>query len=504
VLKRGTDTSLRTQAAQGVFWTAMGNWGNQLAAFLVFVVLSRLLPPDAFGLVALAAVFVGLTQVIANQGLVDALVQRKNLDAEHLDTAFWMSMGFAVVLTLLAVAIALPIADLLHEPRLGPVLIGLALSIPISGLTLVQRALLARSFAFRSLTLRTLIAIVVGSVVGIGAALAGFGVWSLVAQNLANQLAGALVLWRVAAWRPRLRFSRSHFRDLFGYGFHVVNFRLLNYFNRRADDLLIGAFLGATALGFYSVAYRMLVLLIEVTSNLIDAVAFPVYSRLQDDGQRLRRVYYKSSAFAALIAFPGFLAILVLAPQLVEVVFGEKWSKSVPVMQVLTLFGIVQALIYLNSTMVKALGKPSWRVIIVGITAVFNVAAFFVAVRHGIVAVAVALVAVGFVLAPASFWAMNRLLPISMRAYAAHIARPLVASLVMAAVMLGLRQALDDEGPALVLITAAAAGGVAYIGTLFVIARPLADEAVELARRAIPRRTRPVAPQRPLASGDGA
>ncbi len=482
----------------------MGNWGNQAAAFLVFVVLSRLLPPDAFGLVALASVFVGLIQVVANQGLVDALVQRKDLDAEHLDTAFWMSMAFALVLTGFAVAAALPIAAAFHEERLGPVLIGLALSIPISGLTLVQRALLARAFAFRSLTLRTLTAIVVGSVVGVGAAAAGFGVWSLVAQNLANQVAGAIVLWRVEAWRPRLRFSHSHFRDLFGYGIHVVTFRLLNYFNRRADDLLIGAFLGATALGFYSVAYRMLVLLIEATSNLIDAVAFPVFSRLQEDAARLRRVYYKSSEFAALIAFPGFLAILVLAPQLVEVVFGEKWSRSVPVMQVLTLFGIVQALIYLNSTMVKALGKPSWRVIIVGITAVFNVAAFFVAVRHGIVAVAVALVAVGYVLAPLSFWAVNRLLPISMRTYANRIARPLAASLVMTGVMFALRRALHDREPAVVLLAAGAAGGATYVGTLYLFARSLVDEAVELGRRAIPRQVRRRALPPPVTSGDGA
>src|SRR5215217_2993590 len=139
------DTTLRTQAARGVFWTAMGNWGNQLAAFLVFVVLSRLLEPDAFGLVALASVFVGLIQVVANQGLVDALVQRRNLEEEHLDSAFWLSIVFALVLTGFAVAVAYPLASGLGESRLGPIIIGLALSIPVSGFSLVQRALLTRA-----------------------------------------------------------------------------------------------------------------------------------------------------------------------------------------------------------------------------------------------------------------------------------------------------------------------------------------------------------------------
>ena len=479
-------TTLRARAARGVFWTGLGNWGNQIAAVVVFVILSRLLEPEAFGLVALASVFVGFIQVIADQGLADAVVQRRNLESEHLDTAFWTAMAFGVLLSLLIAALAFPIAGLLGQERLAPVLIALALAIPMGSSTLVQRAVLTRDLAFRSLTLRTLAAIAVGSAVGIGAAVLGFGVWSLVAQNLANQFAGMIVLWSVTGWKPRLRFSRSHFRDLFGFGINVVGFRLLNYFNRRTDELLIGSYLGAVALGFYSVAYRMLILLISVTSNLIDFVAFPLYARLQSDRDRLRSAYYKTTSFVALTSFPVFTGIMIMAPEIVLVLFGSKWSESVPVMQALALFGVMQAINYLNGTMIKAMGKPSWRVVIVGITAVLNVIAFFIAVRYGILAVAIALVVVGYLVMPISYWAVNRLVPINLRVYFRHIRDPLLASLLLGAVMAGLRHALSTTSPLFVLFIASCAGTLVYCAAIRIIARPLADEVLALARDALP------------------
>jgi PST family polysaccharide transporter len=480
-------TDLRTRAAKGVFWTATGAWGRQLSVFIVFAILARLLEPEDFGLVALAAVFVGFTHVIAEEGLVDALVQRKTLDRAHLDTAFCISMVFAIVMTAVLVALAVPIAILLDQERLAPILVALALAIPIGSSSLVQRAILTREMAFRSLTLRTLSAIGVGSIFGVGAALMGFGVWSLVAQNLAGQITGTLVLWRVSGWRPHLAFSRRHFLDLFGFGVHVLGFRLLVYFTRRADELLIGVFLGPVALGFYSVGYRMLRMLIQITSSLIDKVSFPLYSRLQDKPERLRTAYYKTTSYAALIAFPMFIGILVLAPELVSVVFGPKWEDSVPVMQALTLFGIIQVLNYLNGTAVKSLGKPSWLVGIVGVTAILKVAAFLIAYPYGLVAVAVATTCVGYLVSPLYFWAVNRLAATSGREHLWHMRAPLLASALLAGTMIGLKYLLGDAHPLVTLLLVSGAGAVAYYVGIRIFAPPLAGEIIDLVRRGLPR-----------------
>jgi PST family polysaccharide transporter len=486
--ERGRDvTNLRTRAAKGVFWVATGAWGRQVMVFVVFAILARVLEPEDFGLVALAAVFVGFTHVIAEEGLVDALVQRKDLERAHLDSAFWISIGFAVLMTVILVALASPIAAVLGEESLAPVLMVLALSIPIGSSSLVQRALLTRDMKFRSLTLRSLAAISVGSVFGVGAALLGYGVWSLVAQNLAGQLTGTIVLWRVTDWRPRFNVSYSHFREVLDFGRHVVGFRLIIYFNRRADEFLIGAFMGTTQLGFYTIGVRMLRMLIQMTSSLIDRVSFPLYSRLQDNQPRLLRAYYKSATFAGLIAYPTFFSILVLAPQIVAVFFGQKWADSVAVMQVLAIFGVNQVLTYLNGTTVKALGKPSWLLGIVGVTAVLKVAAFFVAVSFGLVAVAVATTLVGYLVAPLYFGAVKRLVPVSAREYAANLRTPLVTAAVVAAGMFGLSHLLRDASDLVILVVVGAAGAVAYITAIRLFAPGLAGEVLDLVRRALPR-----------------
>ncbi len=481
-------SDLRTRAAKGVFWTATGAWGRQLAVFVVFAVLARLLEPADFGLVALASVFVGFTGVIAEEGMVDAIVQRKELEREHLDAAFWAGLAFAFAVALLLVALAVPIASVLGEEELAPVLAALALAIPIGSSSLVQRALLTRELKFRSLTLRSLAAITVGSIFGVTAALLGFGVWSLVVQNLVGVTTGTLVLWRVTGFHPRLAFSYSHCRQLLSFGSSVVGFRLLIYFTRRADELLIGAFLGPAALGFYTIGYRMLRVLIQVTSSLIDRVSFPLYSRLQDRPARLRRAFYKSTSFAALVAFPVFLAAAVLAPQVVELFFGPKWAESIPVMQILAFFGLIQVLTYLNGTTIKALGKPGWLFVIVGITAALKVSAFLVAVQYGLVAVAVAATFVGWIVAPLYYWGVRRLVGIGLLEYWRSLRVPVAGSILAAATMLGLRVLLDDSRAFVVLTVAGAAGSAVYYVTVRLAAPPLADEVRDLVGRSLPSR----------------
>ena len=482
------DASLRTRAAKGVFWTATGAWGRQIAVFVVFAILARLLEPADFGLVAFAAVFVGFTHVLAEEGLVDALVQRKDLERAHLDAAFWTTIVFALGLTLILAALSVPIAKLLGEEELAPVLVVLALSIPIASSSLVQRALLTREMKFRSLALRSLAAITVGSIFGVTAALLGFGVWSLVVQNIVGVTTGTIVLWRVTDFRPRLTFSYSHCRDLLGFGSNVVGFRLLIYFTRRADELLIGAFLGPAALGFYTIGYRMLRMLIQVTSSLIDRVSFPLYSRLQDKPARLRLAFYKSTSFAALIAFPAFLAAAVLAPQVVQVFFGPKWADSVPIMQILAFFGLIQVLTYLNGTTIKALGKPGWLVVIVGITAALKVSAFLVAVQFGLVAVAVAATCVGLAVAPLYYWGVRRLVGIGIREYWRSLRVPIVAAILSAATMLALRLLLDDAQAFVVLAVAGPAGVVVYYAAVRLLSPPLASEVRDLVGRGLPSR----------------
>jgi len=481
--------NLRQQAAAGVFWSAAGNWGYQIATLVVFAVLSRVLRPEEFGVVALASVFTALLKLIAEQGLADALVQRAEVTAEHFDTAFWVSLGLGTLLAAILASTSWLIADFVNEPEVGPVLTWLSLTLVFSGLSSVQRAILTREMRFASLTARTLSSDVVGGVVGVVAALLGFGVWSLVAQLITIEAVGTVALWTASTWRPRLRFSRNHIGELISFGANVVGFKLLRFFNTRIDNLMVGSILGATALGFYVVAYRLLELLINVTTAIIGAVAFPVLSRIQHDRDKVQKAYYKSIRLTSAIAFPAFLGLIVVAPEVTRLLFGNQWDPSVPVMRVLAFAGLLYSIIFVNGIVMKSLGKPSWRLSIMAITAVALVGAFWVAVQQGIVAVAMALAIVSFVLAPLWLYGAHKLITLEPRRYIRQIGPPLVSSLGMMAAVSGVKLLIDDVGLVWQVVFLVTTGVLTYFGLLWLVGRPLVREALELGRLAIPRRT---------------
>ncbi len=480
--------SLQKQAAQGVFWSAAGNWGYQVATLVVFAVLSRLLTPAEFGLVALASVFTALLKLVTEQGLADAIVQRADLEPEHLDSAFWLSIGLGAVLTAGLAAASWLIANIVNQPDIAPVLVWLAPVLGLAGLSSVQRAILSRELRFASLTLRTLASVIVGGIVGVVAALRGYGVWSLVAQLLTIEVVGVIALWTASDWRPHFRFSRRHLRDLIGFGVNVLGFRILRFFNTRIDNLIVGSVLGPTALGLYVVAYRILQLLINVTTAIIGSVAFPVLSRVQDDRPRVQNAYYKAIRLTSMIAFPAFLGLVVVAPEVTRLVFGPQWDASVPVMQVLALAGLVNSVLFVNGIVMKSLGKPSWRLAIMGLTALILTTAFTLVVSAGIIAVATAFAIISLVLAPLWMWGAHKLITLEPGRYLRQIVPPLVSSLAMAATVWGFKPVVGDLS-LLWQVIALVTGGVASYGlTLWIVGRPMIKEAVALGRMSLPQR----------------
>lgn len=483
--------NLRKRAARGVFWTAAGNWGYQLATLVVFSILANLLSPQAFGLVALASVFVALMKLVEEQGMADALVQREDLEPEHLDTAFWVSMGLSLALAVVLIAGSVPLAALVNEPDVAPILAWLSVSLVLSGLSSVQRAILARELRFASLTVRTLSSVVVGGIVGVAAAFAGFGVWALVAQIITLELVGVIALWTASDWRPSLRFSKSHFRELFSFGSSVLGFKLLRFADRRIDNLIVGSLIGVTALGFYVVAYRLLNLIINITTSVIGSVAFPVFSRIQKQAGQVRRTYYQAVRQTSVISFPAFLGLIAIAPEVTRLVFGNQWDASVPVMQVLAVGGLAQSILFVNGVVLKSLGRPGWRLVIMGISVVLLVTAFAVAVQWGIVAVAWALVAVTYLMAPVWLRAAHRLVGLSFRKYVAQIGPPFLASAVMTGCVFALKVVVEDLLLPWRVTVLVVAGVIVYAVALWGIARPVATETFQLVRLSIPKRENP-------------
>lgn len=478
--------SLRQKAVKGVLWSVIESWGRQAISFAVFFVLARLLGPEAFGLVALATVFLAFVGIFLDQGFSSAIVQRQDLEPEHLDTAFWTNIGISVLLTLLCLMSADWVANLFKEPALTPVLRWLSVNFILLAFISVQQALFQRQLAFKMLAVRSLIAVVVGGGVGVTMALMGFGVWSLVGQQLTSSLAQVLTLWWVSDWKPGFKVSSKHFKELFSFGVNVMGFSFVNFFNRRSDDFLIGYFLGSVALGYYSVAYKLLLIMTELLTRVIEKVAMPSFSKLQQEPERMRNAFYKVTQFTSLVSFPAFLGVSALAPELVPILFGEQWESSIPVMQILSLVGILQSVYLFNSTVILAMGKPFWRLAFGCINCVFNVLFFVVAVRWGIVAVAAAYVIESYLLSPLPILFIKQLIHIDILKYCKQFVPPLLASLVMVAVLLGFKYIFSGSLNTYLLLTICILlGALVYILILLLVAPQLLQEIIKIRKNAL-------------------
>ena len=313
--------------------------GQPLLGLVVFVLLARLLTEIDFGLVTAAAVFVGFAQLFVDQGLGDAVVQRPTLTRRQLDSAFWVSIATGALITVIGVVAAIPISIGLGDRRLEPIIQVLSLIFILTALSSVQTGLLRREMAFRSLALRRLVAVIISGAVGVGMALAGYGPWALVGQQVTSAAVSVVMLWAVTPWRPSLRFSFGDFRELFGFGMNIVGGDMLNYISRNTDNLLISVFLGFGPLGFYGVGYRILdtsqTLLINAARKLI----FPTFSRLQHDPDRIRRAYTRMNRASSALTLPGYVGLALVSQEATVVFFGQRWAASGPVAAVLFLIG---------------------------------------------------------------------------------------------------------------------------------------------------------------------
>lgn len=423
--------SIKQKAIQGVVWSVIQNWGSQAGSLIVFLILARLLTPEAFGLIGLANVFFAFMQIFLEQGFTQALIQRQEIEPEELDTAFWTHVLSGSLLTIISFLLSGFVAEIFEQPKLIPIIQCFSFLFVLKSLSHVHKAILSRTFAFKVMAVRTIIGITIGGIVGIVMALSGFGVWSLVSQQFIYEAVEVFIIWGAIDWRPKLRFSFKHFQSLLNFGSNILALRFLGFCNKRTDNLLIGYFLGEVALGYYLIAFRVLEVMNQLLISTTRQVALPTFSRLQTEPERFRQAFYKVTLFTSLIAFPTFLGMTIFTRELVLVLFGEQWLPSVPVMQILAFAGILNAISFFNGSVFIAMGKPSWKLRLSILNAVLNLIACLLAVQWGIVAVAAAYVVSSYLGFPVGQWAISKLILVPVRTYLKQFISPAICSLIM-------------------------------------------------------------------------
>lgn len=286
--------------------------------------MARLLSPTDFGLLAMASVFTGIVYFVLDLGLKSSLIQRQTLEEKLISSVFWINVFVGLVMTVVGVVFSWSIAGFYNNPLLQPVVVALSCNFLIFSLGITQEALLNRQMDFRSLELRTLLGQFIGTVCSIVMAFWGFGVWSLVARISITTIVGTTLMWFVTNWRPKWWFRWADVRELIGFGSDVLTSNLLAYFGRNADNFLIGKFISATALGYYTMAYNLMMFPVLRFAQVLSSVLFPALSRLQDDVEKIKSSWFRATRLIGAVTTPLMLGLIALAPQFVGVVYGEK------------------------------------------------------------------------------------------------------------------------------------------------------------------------------------
>ena len=456
--------AMRQLATTAAFWSVVESTTRLGGSFVVFVCLARLLEAKEFGAVALANVFLGLIGAVTIASAQGVLIQRFDIVDADYDAGFWLAISAAVACAGPLVLSAYLLAEVFDAAEMEVIVAALTPVLLLNSLAVVPQAWFARLLNFRVPALAAVAGVLLGGAFGVALAYRGWGAWSLVGQQLASSSVSTCALWGCCPWRPRLRLSLRVAREHLNFAKYLAAAALTNFAMSRCDTLIIGLSLGPAATGAYTVGQRVPALLTEAISGALSRVAVSGFARLQHDCDQLRDAFRAAVRMTATVAFPTFLGLACVTPEVVLLVLGTKWLDAVPVVRLLSIFGALSAVGYFNFNLMVAMGRPKWQLFLTALSACLNVILFLTVVRLGITAVAAAFVIRAYLVFPLSIFCVSRLLRIEVFEYLSNFVEPLNATFLMVASVLVVRYTIvSSMSPLVVLIASAAVGAATYV-----------------------------------------
>lgn len=464
---------------------------DRLAVMLVLLVLARLLESWEFGVVAQASALVVLFQLLSEQGLGTALIRTKQLPERADSTVFWTTLGLGSVFTLVGVAGAPLIAGLLNEPMISPVVTGLSLVFVLGSLGVTPRAMLSREMRFFPIAVAQVLGVVLGGACAIGVAFAGGGVWALVAQMLVMRTCNGLTMWLLSGWRPELTFSWKVLRPLLGFGTNVTGIGLVGFGLREADRLAVGFWLPSASVGQWGLASQISGLVARMLQGIVQRVALPAFSAIQDDHERMSKGYLLAVRLTLAVTAPLSLGIAAIPHDIVRVAAGPGWESAASAARFLSIHALVISLSPYATQMLLAAGRSGIALGLAGMGAITHLGALAGVLTFGsslgeallwATAAAVAIRTLAYWTVPAQV--LSSAFGLSLRRQFGAVAGPLGAGLFMAAGVLSVRTILPASTNAFLAVSICVpAGALLYAVSLRVFDRGLI---VELLTKVIP------------------
>ena len=351
-------TSLRAAAEIGLAWTVLSRWGSRLAGLAALIIVARYLDPGEFGLAALTTSVLMLVQVLAEAGFASYLVGSRRNDQRSLSTAFWVNLLLAGLLGGLVVLGASPLERVFGVPGLADTLRWVPLALVAIGASAVPAALLQQRLHFKGLAVRQLAGVLTGAVLAVVLAMAGAGVWALVAQSIAQHVVSAVVLLATARWRPALVVDLRALVPMASFGSKTAATGLLAQIRDRVEDFMLGSTAGAAAVGHWSVASRLTRLIVDLTNSVVHSMSLPLLAQLNHDRDQMNGAYARMLSVSMVAVAPALTLTAMTAPDLIPLLVGDQWTATILPAQLIAVSGLVAGVSTYDRAYYFAAGRP--------------------------------------------------------------------------------------------------------------------------------------------------
>lgn len=371
----------------GVVWNALEKVVVKGAAFIIGVILARILSPSDYGLIGMLAIFIALSNVFIESGFAKALIQNQNCKDVDFSTAFVTNISISLVIYVILFVSAPFIASFYEEPSLIQITRVLSINFVLGAFNIVHRAKLMAKVDFKSLAIINFGGTIIGGGVGIAMAYMDYGVWALVFQTITSTVAMMFLFPFFSKWTPSIRFAKDSFNKLFNFGSKLLITGVVATIVNNLTTIFIGRFYKSESLGYYTRATQYSDLAALTINDVFNTVTFPILSSLQSDRDRLIQVYSKILFYTALLTFPLMVLFALLAKPIVVIVLTDKWLPCVPLLQILCIARMFTPISSINMNVLNAVGRSDLFMKLDFCKMPYSVAAIFIALPFGVEAV---------------------------------------------------------------------------------------------------------------------
>lgn len=347
----------KKRIVSSLVWRFAERCGAQGVAFVVSIVLARILEPSAYGTIALITVFTAILQVFVDSGLGNALIQKKDADNLDFSTVFFTNITVCTILYIFICFSAPLISSFYRQPELTPYIRVLSLTVLISGVKNVQQAYVSKHLLFKKFFFSTLGGTIIAGAVGVIMAYTGFGVWALVAQQVVNLSIDTAILWITVKWRPNRQFSFTRLKSLFSFGWKLLASALLDTVYNDLRQLVIGKLYSSSDLAYYNQGEKFPKLVVTNINSSIDSVLLPTLASEQDNRERVKAMMRRSIKTSVYIMAPMMMGLAFVAEPLVILILTEKWLPCVPFLRIFCINYMFWPIHTANLNAIKAMGR---------------------------------------------------------------------------------------------------------------------------------------------------